>query len=446
MSLRSACGVALGLFAAACGTRDSRPSVVLVLVDQLRKDAADSSLTATHALAERGVRFENVRAVAPWTYPSVISMFSGLYPQQHGADGHLQDGTRLTTFSEDVPLLPRLLREAGYHTSGFVTNPFLHEWNPFHRAFDHYDASFIRNPGNRRGLGDLVWTERMFADSVNAAVRAYFDAREFGGPEFTYVHYIDVHGRREGEDRWKDAPFPGDYASAIRYVDAKIVELYEYFLARYGGNLVFVVTSDHGQDLGDDLAIGTDAPRRKRKASMHDFNLRIPLYVLPSARVEEPRAIEEPVVNLDLFPTLCEWLDVTPPVAVAGESLLPLIRGEAFAARERPLYARMSAFGRLDDCLVHRGTKFIRTMDPLSGQVVARSRFDLGADPRETRSLSGDFGSEEELLREAAGDHGLSYRAVFEAPDPAVLDALRDLGYLGEAEEDGAEEEEALPE
>ena len=106
---------ALGLLSTCGAERDPRASVVLILVDQLRKDAADRWLSETRALAEQGVRFEQMRSVAPWTYPSVISLFSGLYPQQHGADANAE-GTRLTTIDESVPLLPRSLRAAGYHT------------------------------------------------------------------------------------------------------------------------------------------------------------------------------------------------------------------------------------------------------------------------------------------------------------------------------------------
>jgi len=60
-----------------------------------------------------------MRSVAPWTYPSVISLFTGLYPQQHGADGD-ETGAVLSVFSDEVPLLPRTLGAAGYHTAGFV--------------------------------------------------------------------------------------------------------------------------------------------------------------------------------------------------------------------------------------------------------------------------------------------------------------------------------------
>src|SRR5262245_31032889 len=197
--------LSLGLVTGCGRASEPRPNVVLVLVDQLRKDAADRWLTETHALAEKGIRFESMRSVAPWTYPSVISLFSGLNPQQHGADAN-EDGTRLTTFSEQVPLLPRTLRAAGYHTVGFVTKPFLHEWNPFHEAFDYYDASFIRNQGPTRGHGDFVWTKRMYSNTVNPAIHDYFETHPPTAPEFVYVHYIDVHGRKESPDRWHDAP------------------------------------------------------------------------------------------------------------------------------------------------------------------------------------------------------------------------------------------------
>ena len=48
-------------------------SVVLVLVDQLRKDAADLWMPEVGSLARDGVLFDEMRSVSPWTYPSVIS-------------------------------------------------------------------------------------------------------------------------------------------------------------------------------------------------------------------------------------------------------------------------------------------------------------------------------------------------------------------------------------
>ena len=84
---------ALALTALGCSAAEPpRPNVVVVLIDQLRKDSSDRHLTRVNALAERGVVFDEMRAVAPWTYPSVISLLSGLYPQQHGGGGRCHSG------------------------------------------------------------------------------------------------------------------------------------------------------------------------------------------------------------------------------------------------------------------------------------------------------------------------------------------------------------------
>jgi arylsulfatase A-like enzyme len=417
------------LSAAACTPAPERPSVVLVLVDQLRHDAAERWLVETRALAEKGVRCSAMRAAAPWTYPSVISLFSGLYPQQHGANAN-QEGTLLTTIDAGVPLLPRTLSAAGYHTAAFVTNPFLHESNrPVRAAFEHFDASFIGDQGMTRGHGERVWTERMFADTVNAAVRAHFDARARAGPEFVYVHYIDVHGRREGPERWRGAPFAPSYEAAVRFVDGKIRELYDYFHARYGGELLFVVTSDHGQDLEDDLAVGDGPPLRQRKASLHDFNLRVPFYVLPGHPLGAPAEFASPCSNVDVAPTLLAWLGLPPQGEGPGRNLLSAFAGAAQAPRA--LYARNETGGRFEECVLAEQQKLVRYRDPQGGAVRLERLFDLGADPRETRPLGAAARELTSALEALATPPGPSFPARFEALDPEARTRLDALGYGG---------------
>ena len=398
--------------------------MVLVLVDQLRKDAADAWLTAVNRLAARGVVFDRMRSVAPWTYPSVLSLASGLYPQQHGADGHLHAGI-LSHFDEAVPLLPAVVGDAGYRTAAFVTNPFLHTWNAFHRAFDHYDVSFVNSQGNLRGVDDLVWNpERMFGDTVNAALRLHFaDRGAPSQPELTYVHYIDVHGP------WSGAPFERTYEAAVRFIDERIVELHELFLDRYDGNVLFLVTSDHGTAFPGDEQAGDGPSMRRDKASMHDFNLRIPFVLLPSDLVSGPRRVGSPCGNVDVAPTLADWLGVAMPLALPGRSLLPAVRGEPLAG-DRPLYARMSAFGSLTDGLVVGARKYMRHFDAASGEEIARRVFDLDADPEELASLGEDFGPAQETFEHEAGSHGVSFRPRFRNPSKELVDKLRSMGYL----------------
>jgi arylsulfatase A-like enzyme len=350
---------------------------------------------------------------------------TGLYPQQHQADGDF-DSNRLSTFDPDLPLLPGLLREAGYHTAAFVTNPFLQRFNPFHQHFDHYDSSFVKDLGNLRGSSDFWNTPRMFADHVEAALVAYFDARPVVGPEFTYVHYIDVHGP------WDGAPFPADYEPAVRFVDAHVTRLYHYFMRRYQGRLLFFVTSDHGRAMPGDLDVGEPPgkrPTRVNKMSMHDFNLRIPLAVLPAAHGLGPREVTQPCSNVDLVPTLLEWLGLRPSVPLAGVSLLPAIRGEELDLGDRPIYAKNDAFGLRTDAMVWRDLKYVRYFKP-NGEVGRRRIFDPGSDPMELRRVEGDWDEAGPVLTDLAGTHGVEYEARFVETDTELVRQLQALGYL----------------
>jgi len=421
----------------ASGTDSDKPNIVIVLVDQLRVDEVERSMPKLHALGERGVVFTKMRAAAPWTYPSVISMFSGLYPQQHGADGSPDKSKLLSKFSPEIPLLHELLRES-YYTSAFVTNPFLQTWNSFHDGFDHYAIDeFIGDQGARMGHGDLVWTESMFSDTVNAAVIRHFDQRERDGLEFTYVHYIDVHGP------WDGAPFDAGgvdhrnteeraYGIAAGYIDDRIEELYEYFMARYDEDVIFIVTSDHGQELGDDLEKTHAFVPRLRKATVHDFNTRIPFILLPSKRVETARRIDSACSNIDIFSTLLDWVGLESPLATPGLSLLPSIRGESTGDTKRAIYSIRSAFGQHSDCIVVNERKLMRYFPQNKAQPVRKLTFDLKTDPKERNDTGARFGRHASLLLETAGTHGVVFPKVFEAPDEELESKLQDIGYLGD--------------
>ena len=59
-----------------------------------------------------------------------------------------------------------------------------------------------------------------------------------------------------------------------------------------------------------------------------------------------------------------------------------------------------------------------------------RRVFDLADDPRETQSLSSDFGEVAALLEAAASNHGRSYPTTVGGVPPSVRRGLEALGYL----------------
>jgi arylsulfatase A-like enzyme len=405
-----------------------KPHIVCVLIDQLRKDSGDRWATQLTLHSQQGIRFEQMRAVAPWTYPSVISMMSGLFPQQHGAHGLLTKQF-LTRFSKQVPLIQATLKNLGYQTAAFITNPFLHTWNHFHLNFDFFDAHFIKNTGNIRPTGEAFSIpEKMFSPSVNSSVKKFFSANPVRNPEFTYIHYIDVHGP------WKGAPFKPNYKSAIQFIDKQVVEIYRFFMERYDGNVFFFVTSDHGCALSNDLIVGYGARWRKHKFSCHDFNLRIPFFLLPSRNVRRPMRVHVPCSNVDLVPTILDLIGEQLSYHLVGRSLAPWIRGEGGSYHSRPIYSRVSSFGRAfggySDALTYEGKKLIRYFDFDDSHIILSRLFDLTHNPRETHAIKGSSKEMERLIVKESGTHGLVFATENVVPPDDDLEMLRSLGYM----------------
>jgi len=58
-----------------------KPNIVIIVLDTLREDHAQG----LDKLLDYGfVKYQNAIAPAPWTLPSHASMFTGLYPSEHG--------------------------------------------------------------------------------------------------------------------------------------------------------------------------------------------------------------------------------------------------------------------------------------------------------------------------------------------------------------------------
>ena len=93
-----------------------RPNVVVFVADQMRADhlgCAGNRVVQTpnvDALAARGVRFDRAYVANPLCQPARATLFTGLTPRGHGVrtNGIALDGR--------LPLLPEVLRQAGYRT------------------------------------------------------------------------------------------------------------------------------------------------------------------------------------------------------------------------------------------------------------------------------------------------------------------------------------------
>ncbi|MEL7335326.1 MAG: sulfatase, partial [Planctomycetota bacterium] len=108
------------------------------------------------------------------------------------------------------------------------------------------------------------------------------------------------------------------YLACVSYIDTQIGRLINA-LEDQGlrKNTIIVVWSDHGWHLGDMGVWG--------KATNYEISTRVPLLIWSPKMKTRGEGTDALVELVDLFPTLCDLADVTPPPTLEGHSFAPLL-------------------------------------------------------------------------------------------------------------------------
>lgn len=459
------------LLAPACATRATapRPNFVLFLVDMLRPDHLglygydkETSPNLDRA-ALRGVTFERAYAPAPWTLPSTVSLLSGLYPSEHGADELLVDEeTRAISFPEVGDLwLTDLFRDDGYRTVAVHSHRYLHRSvSDIHTAFDDYyyaPERFVETPQFTSSGGH--WTDYIYLDTVYPIVESWLRGAPGQQPFFMYVHVIDVHGpynkiRLLPED--EDVARAGLTDNSIElptiegtdlYVSSDVDNpaksyLYDGYLReadRYFGRLLDLLTelgiadntyvvfaADHGEGFGehDDWGHGRE---------VYEEHIRIPLvFTSYAALATMPRRVETVVNTVGLLPTLASLAGIDVPDPFASRRFSAVLAGGEPAAADHLSYTETSRRGGRDSVVSDGGYKLITEWGSGIGEL-----FDLERDPAEQDPLvyrpgaTGSAAAATLVDRRVALRAALTRRSVLlRNLDPESLEQLRALGYI----------------
>ncbi|HEV8050537.1 MAG TPA: sulfatase-like hydrolase/transferase [Thermoplasmata archaeon] len=113
------------------------PNILIVVLDCGRADDFPGGRTGTTAmpfadrLRRESLWFPRAISPAPWTVPSHASLFTGLYPWEHGA--HAKSALKLL---DGVARLPSALRPHGYRTMSLSANHLISPDLGFTEGFD----------------------------------------------------------------------------------------------------------------------------------------------------------------------------------------------------------------------------------------------------------------------------------------------------------------------
>lgn len=356
------------------------PDVLLLVLDSARRDRVSAyghgreTTPTLDALADESTVFEHAYVPAPWTLPTHSSLFTGLFPSEHGVTNGFTDG-RLR-LSSDIPTLAEQLAERGYHTAGFSNNPWVGQLSGLDRGFDEFvewDLEISRSDHPIHGRSGNVYSRlhtalghasrqplvllkrRFFTERLVDRASQWLQYTAGEGPTFTFLNLMEAHspyypprsafdalglerptalearrlnvkllsytmGRsslgRETRDRLLEY-----YDASVRYLDTMVDQLCSV-LKREGlyDDVLLIICADHGKTLGEYNRDGTP-PHYVR-----DVNTTVPLFVKEPGQTERTR-IEQPFELHRLFETvqhgdLEQSLAAAPPTALI-EDFIP---------------------------------------------------------------------------------------------------------------------------
>lgn len=467
----------------------SLPNVVIIVLDTARPDHMSlygyprPTTPNLDALGRAGVVFEQAYSTSSWTLPSHASLFTGLYPTEHGATGeHFWLDDRFPTLAERM-------RSLGYRTWAASGNAMVGSISNLDRGFERFLESWRSSVWTMLSLPRAV-ARALGQEPDEGAREATTRVREWltedgagGGPYFLFVNLIEAHapyappepyrsrmleGRSEPTvdiygNRFLDYMLgltevgPGElegirrlYDGELAYVDSRVQEIVEAIKATgTWDRTLLVVTADHGENLGEHRLMD-------HQLCVYETLTRIPLLVVgPGFR--GGKRVDGRVQLHDVFATVlaASGIAASPGRDVDSRDLRAIAAGEqpgreiVVSEYHRPvavlkmLQKKLELAGRSDGTTAL--SRFDRTLRAIvrgnwkliHGSDDRNELFDLAADPGELADLAGAGRSEEAELQARLGDWlqeltaagGSGGEDALHADDQAK-ERLRALGYI----------------
>jgi len=167
----------------------NRPNIFIILVDTLRPDHLGCygyerpTSPNIDRLALEGVRFEKAFSQAPWTDPSILTLFTGLYPSDVWEPNRHKVAIRQALPSA-VDTLAEILSVNGYFTVAASDHPGV-TYRRFGQGFDIFSALYHVD-------GPWVGWRETDAEKILEQLNTLLERRQ-GNPLLTYVHLIYPH-------------------------------------------------------------------------------------------------------------------------------------------------------------------------------------------------------------------------------------------------------------
>jgi len=411
-------------------------NVVLITIDSLRADHLScygytrNTSPNLDSLAKKGVLFLQAISNGGGTPEAFPSILASTYPYPYG-NVHVDYRNIL----KNTVTIADVLKENGYRTAAFHSNPFLSRLYGYDRGFNTFEdnlrgtPTFFKEIINRKiryilgrngklfnFLGEIIRSyvasrkPPLRADKINWKAISWVRSHPY--KFFIWLHYMDVHypymppkeylsklhlrpiSKLEMFRLQKKIFSQADlseveletlinlYDAEIRYVDDNI----KLFLDKLEemsilSNTIIVVTADHGNEFGEHERFGF--------WTLYDNVIHVPL-IINGPKIGENIVVKDQVSLLHIAPTIIDLSGLQKIENFRGESLLPMVKGEKQTSKAVISVSihPASIFPTKDRIISYRteNWKYIHTI-LYDGGNVKRELYDLRSDPGERKNI-----------------------------------------------------------
>jgi arylsulfatase A-like enzyme len=402
-SVVAASGIYLGggIFSVAAKQNNlSRPNIVLIVSDD--QGYADSSCYEhpkevdtpnIDSLADEGVRFTSGYASGYVCAPTRAGLMTGRYQQRFGF--YTAPDSRIGMPLKEITVAD-LLKKEGYATACFGKwhlgiEP---EYHPMKRGFDEF-YGFLGHGGHdyfKLGITDeytsIYRNEKPINDTGyltnNLAHEAVsFIERNKDRPFFLYLPFNAVHWPLQALQKHIERFNTGDpnwdiYLAMLVCMDEAIGQVLDA-INKTGAdeNTLIIFFSDNG---GARKNLANNGALRDYKHSVYEGGIRVPFIVRWPQMLPKGKVCDEPVISLDVMPTICAAVGVKLPDdrVYDGRNMLPVLRRES----KEPLHEALFWYDGSDQWAVRAGKW------KLLSQKGSLELYDLKTDMSEKNDLS----------------------------------------------------------
>lgn len=297
---------------------ESKPNLVIFLSDDhTRRDssvygATDIKTPNMARLAKDGLTFERAFVASPSCAPSRAVLLTGLMPARNGAEPNHSKPRA------DIKKLPAYLQELGYEV--VAIGKVSHYKQTVDYGFDYFAHDTYHDDIAVEAAIDWLNKRKsdkplcLFVGSNWPHVPWPTDVGDHDPAHLKVpANHVDTPLTREWRAR---------YYAAITIMDNELGKVYDTARKKFGDNLVFLHTSDHG------------AQWPFAKWTLYDDGIRTPMLAVWPGKISPGTHTSAMVSWVDILPTLIDLAGGTPPKDLDGRSFKTVLLGQAKTHRD----------------------------------------------------------------------------------------------------------------